>query len=229
MTDGTLQLLFTDLLNTIAPKKRLQVTAVFYDTKSLRHTIQLKRKHIEIRIAQKFKDAPEHILHSLGIILYSKIFRYKVDSKTRRIYKEYVEESILHEYPVEIRKPSSRYKAQGKVYNLEYIFDDINRAYFQNRLKKPTLGWSLNKSYTRLGFYVEDKKLLVISRIFDSSRVPVKIVEYMVYHEMLHIVIPARTVNGRRKVHYPEFKKMDRSFPEYDEIQKWIKKYRKKL
>jgi len=49
------------------------------------------------------------------------------------------------------------------------------------------------------------------------------------YHEMLHIAIRSKIVNGRRKVHPPEFKKMDRAFPDYDEIQKWIKKYRARL
>ena len=62
----------------------------------------------------------------------------------------------------------------------------------------------------------EEKNLLVVSRIFDSSRVPVKVVEYLVYHEMLHIAIPTQVVNERRKIHPPEFKKLDRSFPEYD-------------
>ena len=115
------------------------------------------------------------------------------------------------------------------MYNLEFIFEDINRTYFKNQLKKPILGWSLNKSYMRLGFYAEDKNLLVISRIFDLSRVPEKVVEYMMYHEMLHIAIPTIVINGRRKVHPPELKKMDRIFPDYDEIQKWIKKNRQRL
>lgn len=229
MTDGALQLIFTDLLHSLTSKKRFQVTAIFYKTKSVRHTIQLQRKHIQIRIAQSFNQAPEHILRSLGIILFSKVFHFKVDPKLRREYKQYIEVSILPNHPVTIRKPSTKYKVQGIFYNLEEIFDYINRRYFQNQITKPILGWSLNKSYTRLGFYSEDKKLLVVSRIFDSKKVPIKIVEYMMYHEMLHIAIPIKLVNGRRKVHSPEFKKMDLAFPGYDEIQKWIKKNRTKL
>ena len=229
MTDGALQILFSDLLDTIDHKKKYQVTAVFYQSKSIRHTIQLRRRHIQVKIAHSFRDTPEHILKILGLILYSKLFRFKIDAQTRRIYRQYVEDSILPNHSGQSRRPSKNYKAQGNYYNLNHIFDDINRAYFQNQLKKPILGWSLNKSYTRLGFYAEDKNLLVISRIFDSSRVPDKVVEYMMYHEMLHIAIPSKVVNGRRRIHPQEFKRMDKAFPDYDVIQKWIKKNRTRL
>lgn len=229
MTDDALQFLFSDLLNTMAPNKNYRISTIFYKTKSLRHTIQLKRKYIQIRIAEPLRQAPEHILRSLGIILYSKLFRFKIDSNLRRKYRHFVEDSILPIHPSTTRKPSSKYKAQGNIYNLELIFDYVNRAYFHNKLQKPILGWSLKKGYTRLGFFAEDKNLLVISRIFDTSRVPLKVVEYMMYHEMLHIAIPTKVIDGRRKIHPPDFKKMDRTFPDYDEIQKWIKKNRARL
>jgi len=229
MTDGALQLLFSDLLDTIDHKKKFQVTAVFYQTKSIRHTIQLKHKHIRIKIAHSFREAPEHIIKILGLILYSKLFRFKIDTQTRRTYRQYVDDTVLPNHITPARKPSKNYRAQGNYYNLDHIFDVINQFYFQSQLKKPFLGWSLHKSYTRLGFYAEDKNLLVISRIFDSPRVPGNVVEYMMYHEMLHIAMPSKTLNGRRRIHPPEFKKMDKAFPDYDEIQKWIKKNRIRL
>jgi len=229
MTDGALQILFSDLLDTIDSGEKYQVTALFHKTKSIRHTIQLKRRHIRINIAESFRQAPEQVLKNLAVILYSKLFRYKIDTKINHEYRQYVENTILPNHKTLLRKPNKKYKAQGLVYNLEAIFEDINRAYFQNQLKKPVLGWSLNKSFTRLGFYAEDKNLLVVSSIFDAPRVPVKIVEYMMYHEMLHIAVPTKAVNGRRRVHPPEFKKLDHAFPEYVEIQKWIRKNRTKL
>ncbi len=229
MTDDDLQILFSNLLKTIVTRKKYKVKAVFYETKSIRHTIQLRQKYIHIKIANSFQQAPKYILKYLAVILYSKIFRYKIDSRIRRKYHQFVKETILPHYKAGSRKPSLKYKAQGDVYNLIYIFEDINRAYFQNKLKQPTLGWSLNKSYTRLGFYAEDKNLLVISRIFDAVYVPLKVVEYMMYHEMLHIAIPSEVVNGRRRVHHQEFNKLDRAFPDYAEIQKWIKKNGRKL
>jgi hypothetical protein len=51
----------------------------------------------------------------------------------------------------------------------------------------------------------------------------------MMYHEMLHIYFPTTSKNGRRSIHPPEFKKMEKKFPQFEEIQRWIKKNRHKL
>ena len=96
-------------------------------------------------------------------------------------------------------------------------------------LKVPTLGWSRNKSYWRLGFYDAERNLLVVSRIFDQSRVPEEILRYLVYHEMLHIFFPTERKNGRRIIHSPEFRETERRYPEYQEIQDWLKIYVRKL
>ena len=109
------------------------------------------------------------------------------------------------------------------------MFDEVNDQYFESAIKQPIIGWSLKKSYVRLGFYSNEKNLLVISRIFDSKKVPEAIVYFMMYHEMLHIYFPTTSKNGRRSIHPPEFKKMEKKFPQFEEIQRWIKKNRHKL
>ncbi|HHE55002.1 MAG TPA: M48 family peptidase [Caldithrix abyssi] len=102
-------------------------------------------------------------------------------------------------------------------------------TYFANQLKKPILGWSLRKSYRRLGFYSKEKNLLVISRILDSKKVPPEVVKFLLYHEMLHMAIPVQKVNGRRQIHPPVFKQREKQFPNYQSIQKWLKKNLVKL
>jgi len=184
---------------------------------------------IQIKIAESFRSVPQDILEILGLILISKLFRYQINRKLRAAYREYVNHHILPQHREYERKPSRRYNANGQYYNLEEIFDGLNKRYFNIQLNKPLLGWSLNKSYSRLGFYSPLKKLLVISRIFDAKKVPLQVVEYLVYHEMLHIYIPPITVNGRRRLHTPEFRRLEKSFPNYEKMQKWIHKYRKKM
>ena len=70
---------------------------------------------------------------------------------------------------------------------------------------------------------------MVISKIFDSRHVPENIIKYLLYHEMLHIAVPVQFESGRRKIHSPEFKRKERLFPEYVQIQNWIKNNLKKL
>jgi predicted metal-dependent hydrolase len=220
-----------DILRKNFPKfSEIEVRAQFYRSRSLSHTIRWETDVFFVKISDAFENAPVRILEIIGIILFSKIFRYKIDREIRRVYKQYIYEHIDKKYlTAKTRKPSANYTAVGRVYNLDEIFDEINVRFFNKVLKKPILGWSLNDSYRRLGFYSSDKKLLVISRIFDSKKVPRNVVEYLMYHEMLHIYIPPVAVNGRRRVHTSEFRELEYSFPDYEKINKWILKKRNKL
>jgi hypothetical protein len=229
MNDAQLEALYNSLLEEYFPNKKYLLKAQFYITKSLRHTIELNSKQVIIRVAEPFRSVPEKILTILGLILLAKLFRYKIDRKLNRAYRSYVEQNLSPLYKPKPRKPSSKYTAQGSVYDLDFVFDTLNSLYFNNKLDKSILGWSLNKSYTRLGFYVSEKNLLVISRIFDSPKAPKEVVDFLVYHEMLHIYIPVKKVNGRRRIHPPEFYRMEKMFPNYEKIQAWIKKKRKYL
>ena len=229
MNDVRLQALYNDLLNKHFPHEKYPLKAQFYNTKSLRHTIELNSKIIIIRIAERFRTAPQDILSILGIILLAKLFRYKIDRSINRAYREYLKQHILPFHTHQKRKPSPKYRAEGNVYDLNVIFDRINRNFFDNKLQKPILGWSLRKSYARLGFYSSERNLLVISRIFDSKKVPPEVVEFLMYHEMLHVLFPVEEINGRRCIHPLKFRRYEKLYPDYEKIQAWIKKRREKL
>jgi len=229
MTDHTLQYIFEKSLQSYFPVDKYKLEAVFYPSKGTRHTVELKNHTVNFRIAQSFREAPERILTILGIILLGKLFRLSVDRKLRKEYRHFVQDHILPDNPARHRQPSSRYSAKGRYYDLGEIYRVLNRQYFNNQLRFPVLGWSLQKSYRRLGFFSAEKNLLVISRIFDSGSVPRAVVEYLMYHEMLHLCFPAQTQNGRRNIHHAQFRHFEHRFPGYYEIQNWLRKNTRRL
>ena len=229
MNNTQLETLYRGLLQEYFPRKSYDLRAFFYPSRGVRHTVELKHNVIVIRIARSLQTAPEYILRVLGLIMLLKIFRYKANRELNRVYRTYIREHILPKQPLQHRAPSSRYTPHGKYYNLEALFDKLNGMYFAGRLQKPLIGWSLNPSYRRLGFYDRDRNLLVVSRIFDSKKVPQDIVEFLLYHEMLHIDIPITEKNGRRRIHPPEFLQREKLFPNYETIQRWLKKKLKRL
>jgi predicted metal-dependent hydrolase len=212
------------VLSASFPGKRKRLIARFYTTRSLRHTIEMRFRTITVRVADTFRSVPDDIIRILALILLAKLFGMRIDKEMRRQYKGYVEEHILPHHPSRRRRISNRYIARGKHFDLNDIFLKLNGVYFDNALPKPRLGWSLNNSYTRLGFYSADRQLLVISRIFDNSKVPLAVLEYLVYHEMLHIFFPVQLVNGRRHIHTPEFRKRESAFPSGTFSEQWLKK-----
>ena len=96
---------------------------------------------------------------------------------------------------------------------LDAIFEDLNRRFFFGLLARPQLTWSRNHARNSLGHYDPAHNAIVVSRIFDHPRVPRFAVEYIVYHEMLHLKHPVKLRGSRRCVHGAEFQAEEKLFP----------------
>jgi len=228
MTNTELTTIFESIQKEYFSRNTQTISAEFYPYRSLRHTIEWNRKTITIKVGQYFNNAPDHIIEILAIILLAKIYKNKVDLKIRKIYNQYAHK-LQEDIPKKRRKIPIEYESDGMYFNLRFLFDKINKTYFENNLAVKYLGWSKNKSYTRLGYYDQERNLLVISKIFDSRKVPQNVVEFLLYHEMLHIMLPSQKINGRRKIHTNEFRELEQRFPDFKQIEKWIKHKRHKL
>ena len=58
----------------------------------------------------------------------------------------------------------------------------------------------------------------MLSISLDDPRVPSSLVDFVMYHELLHKKHGAVLVNGRRLVHSPQFRAEERRFPDYSEV-----------
>src|SRR5207248_1184099 len=112
--------------------------------------------------------------------------------------------------------------AQGKVYDLEQIFARVNQRYFDGQVATPALTWSKRRARSILGHHDAAHETITISKTLDSGDVPEWFVEYIVFHEMLHIKHPARIINGRRRYHTPASRSEEQRFPRYEASQEWL-------
>ncbi|HLM59860.1 MAG TPA: hypothetical protein VK308_03550, partial [Pyrinomonadaceae bacterium] len=94
--------------------------------------------------------------------------------------------------------------------------------YFQDSIEKPTLSWSARKTYRILGHHDATHKTIIISKSLDEVKVPRYVVEYVVFHEMLHIFHPTKHRDGRRYNHTPQFRRDERKFAYFEAAEKWI-------
>jgi predicted metal-dependent hydrolase len=58
---------------------------------------------------------------------------------------------------------------------------------------------------------------IVISRSLDRPDIPEFLIEYVLYHEMLHLKHQPRIVNGRRMYHTPAFRAEERRFERFEQ------------
>ena len=114
----------------------------------------------------------------------------------------------------------------GEVFNLQEVFDDLNRRYFAGGIDaRITWGTRANKRRRRtsikMGSYSVEDRLIRIHPALDRRFVPRYFLEWIVYHEMLHQVHDIPVVDGRRQFHTPEFLDQERMFEHYERARLW--------
>jgi hypothetical protein len=198
----------------------------FYHFTGINNTIRLRDGKIHARISDLLAGAPELVLKAIAHILLAKLYRKPIDRTAATRYRRYVSAHELTQKAQLVRQVRGRKKitaAKGHVYDLETIFEDLNRRFFHGLMARPPLTWSTQASRQSLGHYDPAHNTIVISRIFDHPRIPKYAIEYLVYHEMLHLRHPVKLRGSRRCVHPAEFTAEERLFPEFEKAKAFLK------
>ncbi len=119
--------------------------------------------------------------------------------------------------------------AQGRHVNLEPIARRLNREYFKGKLKfrvawgrRPVKPPSRQRTL-QLGLWLKDRRLIRVHPALDSAEVPRFFIEYIIYHEMCHIVTPHRVDEaGRICHHHRGFHELEQQFPDYERAEQWL-------
>ena len=104
---------------------------------------------------------------------------------------------------------------------LEASFNRNNESFFSGMLDIANLEWG-NDSTSKLGSYEYGSDTITISTIFRHS--DSILLDYVMYHEMLHKKFKFESKNGRTVHHSPEFKKMEAKFPNHELMEREISK-----
>ena len=113
---------------------------------------------------------------------------------------------------------------EGRYFNLEEVFDSLNMRFFGGLLGRPDLTWSEHHAKRSLGHYDAAHNTIVVSRVFDRPSSPRYAIEYLLYHEMLHLKHPIKSRGLRRCIHSAEFKADESRFPQLAEALAFIKR-----
>lgn len=209
-----------------------KIIVEFYPYIGIKHTIRQRGDSIFIRLSELCRDAPEDAQKSLAFILVGKILKKRIPANAENDYLDYAKSAEMREKSLENRIAKGRKiitDSKGDVYDLEKMFNALNRDYFASDLPKPTLSWSARKTFRRLGHYDAAHETIIISKTLDDKKVPEFVVEFVVYHEMLHIFHPTQIKNGRRYHHTNEFKSDEEKFENFHEAEDWIDKNLSKM
>lgn len=113
--------------------------------------------------------------------------------------------------------------AKGNCHDLVQTFERVNQDYFSASMEQPKLCWSQTYTRRKFGHYEPARDRVVLSRTLDNPNVPAYVLEFVLYHELLHKKHGETWVNGRQRVHTAAFRREERQFRQYEQAETALK------
>jgi hypothetical protein len=172
---------------------------------------------LRARVHMMFLDAPASLQEALA--------RYIVrnDREASLVVGRYIE---ANGHRIRATRPVlGPLSTKGAHHDLLARFRDLNERYFGGGVDA-LISWGRKskkreRATIKLGSYSAIERLIRIHPSLDRAWVPRYFVEFVVYHEMLHHVIPASRGPGRSLLHPPEFRERERQFRHYERAVAW--------
>ncbi len=106
-------------------------------------------------------------------------------------------------------------RANGQVHDLDASFERVNTRYFSGQMEKPRLHWNRRKTFVKFGHYRPDQDEIMFSLSLDAEDVSQELIDFVMYHELLHKQLGAEHKGGRRYSHTPAFRQAEQAFENF--------------
>jgi predicted metal-dependent hydrolase len=207
----------------------------FYAYSSLVLTIRRREEVIYVRFSDLLRRAPIAVLEGAAALLLSRVYRREAPLSLVDPYLEYARSDRTRTRMNRMRRGRVRLAAtnpRGDHFDLEKLFDELNKNYFGGSLQRPHIGWSMKnfsgqlerphigwstRSWRRqFGCYDPGPNQILLNRRMDRPGVPRFAVEYVLFHEMLHVKHPTRRSGCSLVSHSREFREEEKLFGEFE-------------
>jgi hypothetical protein len=195
----------------------------FYPYSSLVLTIRRREETVYVRFSDLLRRAPLPVLEGAAALLLSRVYRRKAPADLTAPYLQYARSHRTRSRINSMRRRRVRPGAagpHGRHFNLEQLFDRLNEQYFEGKLTRPHIGWSTRGWRRQFGCYDPGPNHILLNRRMDRPGVPQCAVEYVLYHEMLHVKHPTRRSGCSLVSHSREFREEEKLFPDFHRARK---------
>jgi hypothetical protein len=194
----------------------------FYPYSSLVLTIRRREDVLRVRFSDLLRRAPLAVLEGAAALLLSRIYRRRAPRALTAPYLAYAKSERTRHRVNHMRRgrvPAAS-NPQGRHFDLELLFDQLNTKYFEGKLRRPAIGWSKRSWRRQFGCYDPGPGHILLNQRMDRPNVPQYAVEYVLYHEMLHVKHPTRRSGCSLVSHSPEFRAEEKLFAEFNRARK---------
>ena len=210
----------TELANlqpAIQPAARVEVHLIRAGNVLWRHR-RAGDRH-QIKVSEGFVDADPEVWGSLlSCALLGK------DPAGSHVVLEYAASEdygeVMAELDALVQSPET--SRRGHRHDLDASFDRVNAAYFDGAMSRPVLVWNKVPTGAKFGHYRKQGDQVMLSITLDDPSVPEWVLDFVMYHELLHRKLGYVLFNGRRMSHTPDFRNEERRYARYQEAEEHL-------
>ena len=178
-----------------------------------------------LRISETFIRADDSVLAAL---VEAALFRKRDAQRAIDLYQaQDACAGLLAE--LDVAAETDPLRQAGCVYHLDRVFARVNDRYFRPQLPQPRLTWNQSMTYRKYGHYAFATDTLLVSVSLDRPEVPEHVVDFIMYHELLHKKCGFTLENRGRVAHTPAFRRDEKAFKHYAEATAFLARYSRKL
>ncbi len=181
--------------------------------KPYRGNIRLQGSDVQLNLSKKWKTVSKDIQAGLVQELLLKIFRKRL--KPLRTNTQSIELYNIFMKKIHIAAPKTDIDPF-----LEESFDRVNSKHFYGLLEKTNLVWG-NHTLSKLGSYEYGTDTIMVSKVLDG--VDTELLDYVMYHEMLHKKHKFIKKGNRSYHHTSKFKQDEKEFENSKLMEKRLK------
>jgi hypothetical protein len=182
-----------------------------------------------VRLSDILHEAPVPVIEAVAAILVGQLYRRRVPRELRDLYRQFALAHSTRQHIARVRRKRARRipdRPLGAAHDLDPMFDSLNVEYFEGRLRRPRLGWSARPWRSQFGCYDPSLDQIVMNKRLDRDEVPTYAVEFILYHEMLHVKHPLRAAACGLQAHSPDFRAEEKRFAHYARARKFLERVR---
>lgn len=218
--------IFEEAFRALRPRTPLpEIDVKFRRYADVNNVIRVRDGKLRVGLSDLLEAAPRTVLEAIAFILIAKLYRKPIPESYHETYRRFLNRKSVRSQAQEMRRDRGRKwigASAGEHYNLEELFDQLNREYFDGALPKPNLSWSRTVSRRLLGHFDAAHNAIIISKLFDNAQKPRLMAEFIMYHEMLHLKHPVTHSRDRRCFHSSQFRADEKKFRRYVEAKRLI-------
>jgi hypothetical protein len=124
----------------------------------------------------------------------------------------------LEETEYEVHAP------RGEHFDLRRLLARVDRAHFggDRPFDLPDVGWAPLDAHNAWAIYVLKDDRILVERSLDDEATPAFVLEYLLLHEMLHLMHPPDDLEGSQEWHTETFEEAVARFAQADEAEAWL-------